>query len=131
MLKLGRLPFSALVVFALSSIPTYPQQSAAPEDFVPSHYTKYEFRIPMRDGKRLFTAVYIPKANAFGDQGPYPFLMDRTPYGVGPYGEVQLETAQGAAYYALFLRQFAGVLDLELAYILFHLIKLLLSLRQL
>jgi uncharacterized protein len=57
------------------------------EDFVRSHYTKYEFRIPMRDGKRLFTAVYVPKASAFpDDRGPYPFMMDRTPYSVGPYG---------------------------------------------
>jgi putative CocE/NonD family hydrolase len=38
----------------------------------------------MRDGKRLFTSVYVPK-DAAG--GPYPFLMDRTPYSVGPYGE--------------------------------------------
>ncbi len=58
------------------------------ENFVKSHYTKYEYRIPMRDGKRLFTAVYVPKASAFaGDGGPYPFMMDRTPYSVGPYGE--------------------------------------------
>ena len=42
------------------------------------HYTKYEYRIPMRDGVKLFTAVYVPK-----DQGkPYPFLMVRTPYSV-------------------------------------------------
>jgi len=27
------------------------------EDYVRAHYTKYEYRIPMRDGKRLFTAV--------------------------------------------------------------------------
>ncbi len=55
-----------------------------------SHYTKYEYRIPMRDGKRLFTAVYVPKKSAFPeDSGPYPFLMDRTPYSVGPYGEDQ------------------------------------------
>lgn len=61
------------------------QQPAQPsEDYVRSHYTKYEFRIPMRDGKRLFTAVYVPK-DAAG--GPYPFLMERTPYDVGPYGE--------------------------------------------
>jgi putative CocE/NonD family hydrolase len=40
----------------------------------------------MRDGKRLFTAVYVPK-DASG--GPYPFLMDRTPYSVAPYGEDQ------------------------------------------
>ena len=49
-----------------------------------ARYTKYEFRIPMRDGAKLFTAVYVPK-----DAGPsktYPFLMERTPYSVGPYG---------------------------------------------
>ena len=38
----------------------------------------------MRDGKRLFTAVYVPKDTA---GAPYPFLMDRTPYSVAPYGE--------------------------------------------
>jgi hypothetical protein len=26
-----------------------------------AHYTKYEYRIPMRDGVRLFAAVYVPK----------------------------------------------------------------------
>jgi len=34
-----------------------------------AHYTKYEFRIPMRDGKHLFTAVYVPK-EAAGDPIP-------------------------------------------------------------
>ncbi len=49
----------------------------APFD-VREHYTKYEYRIPMRDGAKLFTAVYVPK-----DQSkPYPFLMIRTPYSV-------------------------------------------------
>ena len=60
------------------------QPNPSAEDFVRAHYTKYEFRIPMRDGKRLFTAVYVPK-EASG--GPYPFMMDRTPYDVAPYGE--------------------------------------------
>jgi putative CocE/NonD family hydrolase len=36
----------------------------------------------MRDGVKLFTAVYVPK-----DQSkPYPFLMTRTPYTIAPYG---------------------------------------------
>ncbi len=61
-----------------------PAPQAPVEDYVRAHYTKYEFRIPMRDGKRLFTSVYVPK-DAAG--GPYPFLMDRTPYSVAPYGE--------------------------------------------
>ena len=43
----------------------------------------------MRDGVRLFTAVYVPKASAFpADQGPYPFMMDRTPYSVGPTAKI-------------------------------------------
>ena len=53
--------------------------------YIRTHYTKYEYRIPMRDGARLFTAVYVPS-----DAGPgkkYPFLMTRTPYSVAPYGE--------------------------------------------
>jgi putative CocE/NonD family hydrolase len=55
--------------------------------FVTAHYTKYEYFIPMRDGAHLFTAVYVPKPEAFADHGSWPFLMTRTPYGVGPYGD--------------------------------------------
>ena len=78
--------FAALLAFAPAS---RAQQPDVPqENYVKSHYTKYEFRIPMRDGKRLFTAVYVPKDSAFPTEaGPHPFLMDRTPYSVGPYGE--------------------------------------------
>ena len=93
MIRLKGLAHSILAIFVFAFIPTYAQQAApaAPvEDFVRSHYTKYEYRIPMRDGKRLFTAVYVPKATAFaGEAGPYPFLMERTPYNVAPYGEDQ------------------------------------------
>ncbi|UQA57568.1 CocE/NonD family hydrolase [Polyangium aurulentum] len=49
-----------------------------------ANYTKYEYRIPMRDGVRLFTSVYVP--NDAGPKKQYPFLMQRTPYTVGPYG---------------------------------------------
>jgi hypothetical protein len=89
MLNLRRFPFALLAVFGLAVASLNAQQGApaAPqEDPVKAHYTKYEFRIPMRDGKRLFTAVYVPK-DAAG--GPYPFMMERTPYSVGPYGEDQ------------------------------------------
>lgn len=55
------------------------------------HYTKHEFRIPMRDGAKLFTQVYIPK-----DTGrSYPFLMMRTPFGVTPYGEKHFRSQLG------------------------------------
>jgi putative CocE/NonD family hydrolase len=89
MLKSCRISLAVLAVFALA-LPVGRAQQAAPdapkEDYVRAHYTKYEFRIPMRDGKRLFTAVYAPKELA---GGPYPFLMERTPYSVEPYGEDQ------------------------------------------
>lgn len=50
--------------------------------YIRANYTKFEYRIPMRDGKRLFTAVYVPK----DETKPYPILMNRTPYSVAPYG---------------------------------------------
>jgi uncharacterized protein len=51
-------------------------------EYIKSHYTKYEYRVPMRDGKRLFTSVYVPKESA----KTYPIMFDRTPYSVSPYG---------------------------------------------
>jgi len=58
-------------------------RSPAPDE-VRTRYTKYEFRIPMRDGAHLFTAVYVPKDAAAGKT--YPFLIQRTPYSSGPFG---------------------------------------------
>ena len=48
-----------------------------------AHYDKHEYMIPMRDGVKLFTAVYTPKDTTRS----YPFLMTRTPYSSAPYGE--------------------------------------------
>ena len=50
--------------------------------WIRAHYTKFEYRIPMRDGVKLFTAVYRPNS----PKGPLPFLMLRTPYSVNHYG---------------------------------------------
>jgi len=49
--------------------------------YLQTHYRKQEVRVPMRDGVRLFTAVYTPRA-----PGPHPILLNRTPYGIDPYG---------------------------------------------
>jgi hypothetical protein len=51
-------------------------------EYVQANYTKYEYQIPMRDGVRLFTAVYVPK----DDSQQYPIMLHRTPYSVRPYG---------------------------------------------
>jgi len=76
--------FFAFVIVMLAAVSTLAQNKAdTPPDFnVKEHYTKYEYRIPMRDGVRLFTAVYVPKDSS----QRYPFLLNRTPYSVGPYG---------------------------------------------
>ena len=58
-----------------------PAQSQGLE-YVKAHYTKHDYRIPMRDGVRLFTSVYVPK----DDSARYPILLQRTPYSVAPYG---------------------------------------------
>jgi len=62
-----------------------------PEYDVKEHYTKYEYRVPMRDGVHLFTAVYVPKDSFRA----YPFLIDRTPYSVSPYGVDQYRKQLG------------------------------------
>ena len=56
----------------------------AQSGFVQENYQKYEYRIPMRDGVKLFTIVYVPKDA--DPQNTYPMLMQRTCYSVAPYG---------------------------------------------
>src|SRR4051812_32646015 len=65
--------------------------SAQGLEYVKANYTKFEYRIPMRDGVRLFTAVYVPK----DESQTYPILLTRTPYAVGPYGADQFRTDIG------------------------------------
>jgi putative CocE/NonD family hydrolase len=52
-------------------------------DAVRAEYSKHEYLVPMRDGTKLFTSVYVPKQT----QEKYPILLTRTPYSVRPYGD--------------------------------------------
>jgi uncharacterized protein len=71
---------SALAVpFARAADEKPPESKVA---WLAEHYTKFEYRIPMRDGVRLFTRVYLPK----DDSKPWPILLTRTPYALKPYG---------------------------------------------
>src|SRR5262245_9117120 len=47
-----------------------------------SAYQKYEYQIPMRDGVKLFTSVYVPRDTTVA----WPILLTRTPYSARPYG---------------------------------------------
>jgi putative CocE/NonD family hydrolase len=72
-----------VVVFASWLAQTSFSQEQSPlESYIRLHYTKQEHLIPMRDGVKLFTSVYLPRDTT----KKYPLLMKRTPYGVGPYG---------------------------------------------
>jgi uncharacterized protein len=88
-----------LVAVCLFVVAGYGVRAQAPgpnqEEFIKTHYAKYEYRIPMRDGVKLFVSVYTPQAGAFKDPGPYPFLMTRTPYSCGPYGEDKMPARLG------------------------------------
>jgi len=56
-------------------------------------YDKHEYLIEMRDGVKLFTAVYTPKDKS----KEYPMLLMRTPYSVAPYGEDKYAGFLGAS----------------------------------
>jgi len=66
--------------------------------WIAEHYTKYEHRIPMRDGVRLMTRVYVPK----DDSKPWPILLTRTPYSLKPYGVDNFQSGSGS--FAAFAR---------------------------
>jgi putative CocE/NonD family hydrolase len=52
------------------------------ESYIRLHYTKHEYMVPMRDGVKLFTSVFVPRDTS----RKYPILMKRTPYSCAPYG---------------------------------------------
>lgn len=72
------------------------QTPAADSAYIRNNFTKREVMIPMRDGKRLFTAIYTPK----DAKGSYPILLKRTPYSCSPYGEKNFVTAFQNMYLA-------------------------------
>jgi uncharacterized protein len=83
--------FTLLAAITFAQALAQNKPDAPPPFDVRAHYTKYEYSIPMRDGKKLFTSIYVPKDSSHA----YPFLMDRTPYSVSPYGVDNYKTAIG------------------------------------
>jgi len=60
-------------------------------EYIRANYTKFEYQIPMRDGIKLFTSVYLPN----DDSQTYPIMLQRTPYRVAPYGVSKYKTRLG------------------------------------
>lgn len=85
--KLTRLTLAASLALTAAALPraSGPSQQApttAPTYDVKAHYLKSMHMVPMRDGAKLHTTLYAPRA----PKEKLPFLLLRTPYGTGPYG---------------------------------------------
>jgi len=63
------------------------------QEDVKSNYDKKEVYIPMRDGVKLYTAIYTPKD--ISKEKKYPMLMQRTCYSIAPYGEDNYKKSLG------------------------------------
>ncbi|MBY0573346.1 MAG: CocE/NonD family hydrolase [Undibacterium sp.] len=85
----------------LTTLPSLASEQIADEkeaaqqraELIRKDYSKFEYRIPMRDGKFLFTSVYVPRDAS--STKPYPILLVRTPYTVAPYGADKYRSALG------------------------------------
>ncbi|MBT5874529.1 MAG: CocE/NonD family hydrolase [Candidatus Latescibacteria bacterium] len=71
-----------VVAFLVLGITKLSTGQEVDEAYIRDNYSKREVHVPMRDGKRLFTAIYAPTDTTQN----YPMLLLRTPYGIGPYG---------------------------------------------
>ncbi len=81
-LKLTLLLFISLSVIACKKTTTA-KTAKKTDTYVQDHYDKKEVTITMRDGIKLFTAIYTPKDKS----KKYPILLKRTPYSCQPYGK--------------------------------------------
>ena len=69
--------------------------------WVRENYSKIERMIPMRDGIKLFTALYIPKDTSV----QHPILFNRTPYTCSPYGEDKFNPRLYESYWLNYLKE--------------------------
>lgn len=71
------------LLFLLIAFFANAQTNTLDSSWIRDHYYKIERMIPMRDGVKLFTAIYVPKDTT----EKHPILITRTPYSCAPYGE--------------------------------------------
>lgn len=88
-----------LILIATLGLLVGVQAADSDSAYIARHYVKYEYKIPMRDGVKLFTSVYVPKDTSQA----YPMLLKRTPYRVAPYGEAHFPNNLGPS--KLFMRE--------------------------
>src|SRR5258706_9867997 len=91
---------SVRIVICLSwlALIAIPRPLQARQTFnIKANYSKSEQMIAMRDGVKLFTAIYSPKDAS----QKYPIILSRTPYSCSPYGpDAYKETIGPSALFA-------------------------------
>src|SRR5688572_31250197 len=90
----------SLLIICFVSV-SFSQTNSLDSSYVKENYYKWERMIPMRDGKKLYTAIYIPKDAS----EKHPILMRRTPYSSAPYGETNFPESFWNSYHRLYLRE--------------------------
>lgn len=70
-----------LILISLLTTSFFAQSQSSINSFMKENYDKFEYLIPMRDGVKLFTLVYMPKDRS----KTYPILMNRTCYNASGY----------------------------------------------
>jgi hypothetical protein len=78
------------LILLIQSSTTLSQNFQSPGEI----FDKQEIMIPMRDGVKLFTAVYTPKDTT----KVYPIIITRSPYSSGPYGKESFAKFFGPAF---------------------------------
>ena len=91
--------FILYLIAAFTFLTSYAQN--ADSAWFRANYYKIEREIPMRDGKKLFTALYIPKDTSVA----HPILFNRTPYSCYPYGEDKINARLYDSYWINYLKQ--------------------------
>ena len=89
------------IFFCFCSLALLAQTNTLDSSWVRENYIKWERMVPMRDGKKLFTAIYIPKDKS----EKHPILVRRTPYSSAPYGEANFPDAFWNSYHRLYMRE--------------------------
>jgi predicted acyl esterase len=75
-------PFQVLIALdSLNKISTFSINTYSGDELAADKYKRQEVMIPMRDGIKLHTVIFIPVEQ----KEALPFLLERTPYGVSDY----------------------------------------------
>jgi putative CocE/NonD family hydrolase len=97
------IPLVSLLYFSFTAISQVNPMAIGSQDsaWISDNYTKKEVSIAMRDGVKLFTAIYMPKDAT----EKHPILMTRTPYSCSPYGEQNFTPNLWARHWRYYARE--------------------------